>query len=333
MKEKRIFRPNVWLIPGLLAVALLVALHFGRVLLQTEAKGAEEEYRTYQYHIALISYESDTSFWHQVYDSAVQTGKENDAYVEEIGQELTRTLSMEEAMEVAIYQGVDGILLRPGDEQVTQPLIDKAIQAGIPVITMQKDVPTSLRQGFVGINEYFMGQEYGKRITKIATEDTQRVMVLFPGDGFNSNSRTWFRMGITDALAGKGIQLDFRIIWEDNGINNAEDILQEMLQEDSAPHVIVCLDEVLTQSAYQMVRRLSAPQVQIIGSYANQEILEGIRLGYIDSTITIDPAVMGQKSMEAMMTYLTHHMVSYYTEVDTQLIDAQSELTMEDELP
>lgn len=330
MKGKRQVRLTVWIALGVVIVALGLALHFGYILV-TGSKEHEETYCSYQYHIAIISYETDTTFWQEVYDSAVQTGKEYGAYVEQIGQGLTQKPSLEEAMDVAIYQGVDGILVRPGDELVIQPLIDKARERDIPVITMQKDVPGSLRQGFVGINDYFMGQEYGKRITKIATAATQRVMVLFPGDGFNSYSRLWFKMGITDVLREQGIHLDFNTIWEDNGINNAEDVLQDtFLQGNDQPDVIVCLDEVLTQSAYQTVKRLMGPEeIKIIGCYATQDILEGIQQGYIDSTITIDPVEMGRKSMEAMMTYLTYHMVSYYTEVDTQLIDETTEFLTE----
>lgn len=39
----------------------------------------------------------------------------------------------------------------------TRMMIDKACSHNIPVITMQKDVPNSKRQGFVGINDYFLG--------------------------------------------------------------------------------------------------------------------------------------------------------------------------------
>ncbi len=316
---------------GMVLLALGVAVYFGYLLVRS-SRQSEETFRSYDYHIAILSYESDTTFWAEVYESAVQTGQIYDVYVEQIGQDLTRKLSLEEAMDVAIYQGVDGILVRPGDEAVIQPLIDKAREHDIPVITMQKDVPGSLRQGFVGINDYFMGQEYGKRITKIATADTRQVMVLFPGEGFNNYSRAWFKMGISDVLQERQLQLDFRIIWEDNGINNAEDILQETFQKGSSqPDVIVCLDEELTQSAYQTVKRLIGPEeVKIIGCYATQDILEGIGQGYIDSTITIDPVELGRKSMEAMMTYLTYHMVSYYTEVDTLLIDEMPEWAAEE---
>ena len=88
------------------------------------------------------------------------------------------------------------------------------------------------------------------------------------------------------------------------------------------PDMIICLDEVITQSTCQMVydRGLS-DRIKVIGSYVTDAILEGIEEGYIDSTITIDAEAMGRMSVEALMTYLKYHMVSYYTEVDTMLVD------------
>ena len=43
----------------------------------------------------------------------------------------------------------------------------------------------------------------------------------------------------------------------------------------------------------------------------------------MDSTITIDPKELGRMSVDALMTYKNYHMVSYYTEVKTMLIDRQ----------
>lgn len=88
------------------------------------------------------------------------------------------------------------------------------------------------------------------------------------------------------------------------------------------PDVIICLDEVLTQSAYQLIRdRGLSDRIRVIGSYISDEILEGIEQGYLDSTITVDPKAMGRLSVEALMTYKKYHMVSYYTEVGAMLVD------------
>lgn len=161
---------------------------------------------------------------------------------------------------------------------------------------------------------------------KIADENTRLVAVLFPAASFNETSRSWFRQGLSNTVQQEQIRLDFRIIRDDNGLDNAEDVIHDMAVGNSEqPDVIICLDEVITQSTYQLIRdRGLSDEIKIIGSYVSDDILKGIEQGYIDSTITVDPEAMGRMSIDALMTYKRYHMVSYYTEVDTMLVDQSS---------
>jgi ribose transport system substrate-binding protein len=306
--------------------AAALCLFSGYFLLMRNRLAGEEDSRAYEYHIAIISDETDTSFWKDVYAGAVEEGKKYGAYVEQTGDGLVNQLSIEDALNMAIYENVDGILLRPAAEENIREMIDKACSRGIPVITMQKDVEDSKRQGFVGINDYFLGQEYGRRVLRIADDDTRLVEVLLPGANFNETSRNWFQLGLSNTVQSEQIQFDFQIIWDDKGINNAEDVIHEMTREDAEqPDIIICLNEIITQSAYHLIRdRGLSDRIRVIGSYVSDDILDGIEQGYIDSTITVDPAAMGRMSMDALMTYKKYHMVSYYTESDTMLIDRDS---------
>ena len=317
-------RPDrVWTLAGAMMAVLTCLLFAGYFFLLKKHTTGETDYSSYQYHIAIISDETDTSFWADVYRGAVEAGVGYGAYVEQIGDGLVDKFSMEDAINIAIYEHVDGILLRAAEEEETQKMINKACSHDIPVITMQKDVPNSRRQGFVGINDYFLGQEYGRRVLKIADENTRLVTVLFPGASFNETSRSWFRLGLSNTVQEEEIRLDFRIIWDDRGLNNAEDVIHDMAEGYvEQPDIIICLDEVITQSTYQLIRdRGLSGSIHVIGSYISDDILKGIEKGYIDSTITIDPEAMGRMSVDALMTYKRYHMVSYYTEVDTMLVD------------
>ncbi len=317
-----------WLIVAavVLVVASVAAMMAGYLLIPGKNTVGEDDYGSYAYHIAIISDDTDTSFWGDVYAGAVAAGKQYGAYVEQTGDGLVNQLSIEDAINMAIYEHVDGILLRPAEEENIRKMIDKACSHGIPVITMQKDVPDSRRQGFVGINDYFLGQEYGKRVLKIAADNTRLVAVLLPGASFNATSRKWFRLGLINTVQKEQIRFDFQIIWDDKGLNNAEDVIHDMVEGNmERPDMIICLDEVITQSAYQLIRDQGlSDQIRIIGSYVSDDILNGIEQGYIDSTITVDPEAMGRMSIDALMTYKKHHMVSYYTEVDTMLVDQVS---------
>ena len=317
---------KLWIAVGIIAAASSAAIASGCMLLFMGRTATETEHKTYAYHIAIISDETDTSFWADVYRGAVEAGAEYSAYVEQIGDGLEDKFSMEDSIDIAIYEHVDGILLMPSDEAKTKTMIDKACSHDIPVITMQKDVPDSARQGFVGINDYFLGQEYGKRVLKIADEDTRLVTVLFPGASFNETSRNWFRSGLQNTVRQEKIRFDFRIIQDDKGLNNAEAVIHEIAEGNvQQPDVIICLDEVLTQSTYQLLReRRALERIDVIGSYISEVILKGLEEGYIDSTITIDPEAMGRMGVDALMTYKKYHMVSYYTEVGTMLVDRAS---------
>lgn len=314
---------RMWMAAVIFMAASIVMLVASYLILPAHSTAGEEEYGTYQYHIAIISEDPNTSFWKDVCAGAVRAGKEYGAYVEQTGDSLVNQPSIEDAINIAIYEHVDGILLRPTEEKKSQNLIDKACGHGIPVITMQKDVPDSKRQGFVGINDYFLGQEYGKRVLKLADEDTRLVTVLFPGASFNETSRNWFQMGLSNTVQQDSIRFDYQIIWDDRGLNNAEDVIHDMTSGNmEQPDLLICLDEVITQSAFQLIHdRGLSDQITIIGSYISDEILSGIEEGYLDSTITIDPKAMGRMSIDALMTYKQYHMVSYYTEVSTRLID------------
>lgn len=325
-KSTEPFFGRMWTaVMGVLAASVAVMLVSYYLLLQNKAEG-DQEYSSYQYHIAMISDDTDTSFWKDVYRGAVEAGREYGAYVEQVGEGLAERFSVEDAVNMAIYEKADGILLRPSEGRGIKEMIDKACKQGIPVITMQKDVPGSRRQGFVGINDYFLGQKYGRQVLKIADEDTRLVTVLFPGASFNETAHNWFRLGLSNTVPSEKIRFDFRIIWNDRGLNNAEDVIHEIAEGTAEqPDVIICLDDIITQSVSRMIRdRGMADQIRLIGSYISDDILKGIEEGRIDSTITIDPAVMGRMSMDALMTYKKYHMVSYYTEVDTMLIDRKS---------
>ncbi|MCI9185487.1 MAG: sugar ABC transporter substrate-binding protein [Lachnospiraceae bacterium] len=317
---------KLWEAAGVLAATSAVILSASYFLLFKNNPASETDYGSYQYHIAIISDETDTSFWEDVYRGAVEAGAGYGAYVEQVGDGLVDPFSMEDAINIAIYEHVDGILLRAAEGEKTRRMVDKACSHKIPVITMQKDIPDSKRQGFVGINDYFLGQEYGKRVLKIAGDDARLVTVLFPGASFNEISQNWFRLGLSNTVSQEKIRFDFRIIRDDKGLNNAEDVIHGMAEGDvEQPDVMICLDEVITRSTYQLLRDLGLSEdIQVIGSYVSDDILEGIQQGYLDSTITIDPEAMGRMGVDALMTYKRYHMVSYYTEVGVMLVDRDS---------
>ncbi|WP_286891314.1 substrate-binding domain-containing protein [Thermobacillus sp.] len=67
-------------------------------------------------------------------------------------------------METMIKQGVDGIAISPIDSEALGPLIDKAAEAGIPVICFESDAPDSRRVSYIGTDNIQAGERMGRAI-------------------------------------------------------------------------------------------------------------------------------------------------------------------------
>jgi ribose transport system substrate-binding protein len=72
-----------------------------------------------------------------------------------------------EIMENLINLGVDGIAIGPSDSDALSPYIDKAIAAGIPVLTFDTDAPNSQRLGYVGTDNYEAGKLLGQAVADL----------------------------------------------------------------------------------------------------------------------------------------------------------------------
>ncbi len=69
-------------------------------------------------------------------------------------------------MENMIRQKVDAIAISPIDSEQLAPVIDKAVQQGIPVICFEADVPLSKRAGYIGADAYQEGRLMGEMINR-----------------------------------------------------------------------------------------------------------------------------------------------------------------------
>ncbi|MGO4500866.1 sugar ABC transporter substrate-binding protein [Paenibacillus sp. 2RAB27] len=69
-------------------------------------------------------------------------------------------------METLITQKVSGIAIDPIDPVALEPLINKAVQAGIPVICFESDVPGSKRYSFIGSDPLKEGTLMGQMIDR-----------------------------------------------------------------------------------------------------------------------------------------------------------------------
>jgi ABC-type sugar transport system substrate-binding protein len=64
-------------------------------------------------------------------------------------------------------QAIDGLAVSVGRLSAIEPVIEKAMQAGIPVITFDSDAPNSKRIAYIGTDNYFFGVQLAKVLKQL----------------------------------------------------------------------------------------------------------------------------------------------------------------------
>jgi ribose transport system substrate-binding protein len=83
------------------------------------------------------------------------------------GPDKADELKQKEILESFITQKVDGIAISVLSAEFLTPTIDRAVEAGIPVVTWDSDAPKSKRLAFYGVDDYQSGLVMGEETAKM----------------------------------------------------------------------------------------------------------------------------------------------------------------------
>ncbi|HEY7617466.1 MAG TPA: substrate-binding domain-containing protein [Terriglobales bacterium] len=203
----------------------------------------------------------------------------------------------------AVQQKVTGILVSPSDPNLMKEDIDKAIAAGIPVITMDSDAPTSKRLFFIGTNNYQAGLTGGQRLAKELHDRGNVVVFTMPGQ---ANLKERLR-GYEDALAAHPQIKITRVVDIKGDPRVAFDTTNQILgKERDKVNAFVCLE---AQAGKEVASVLSSNRIKdkvIIAMDTDPDTLDWIDKGVIVATISQKPFTMASFGLR-MLDNLHHH--------------------------
>jgi ribose transport system substrate-binding protein len=116
---------------------------------------------------ALIPKSLDIPVFNYANQGAQREAKELGVEVIYRGPERADELKQKEVLESFITQKVDGIAISVLNAEFLKSTIDKAVDAGIPVVTWDSDAPTSKRIAFYGVDDFKAGQIMGEEAGKL----------------------------------------------------------------------------------------------------------------------------------------------------------------------
>jgi ribose transport system substrate-binding protein len=220
-----------------------------------------------------------------------------------VSAEMRGTTTFDPQGEVAEFRTVvarkpAGILVSVASAELMAPEIKAALGAGIPVITMDSDAPGSGRLYFVGTNNLQAGRLGGQRVAAKMNGKGNVAFFSIPGQP-NIDERL---KGYKDALSHyPGIKIvDVFDMKGDSGL--AMDQTRDYLSRTGANKVdaIVCLEAASGRDVAEAFRRANVKDRLLVAMDTDQTVLQGVKDGTIDSTISQKPFTMAMVGLKAL---------------------------------
>jgi ABC-type sugar transport system substrate-binding protein len=206
-------------------------------------------------------------------------------------------------VEAAITQGVDGIIISPIDTVAMAPVLQDAVDAGIPVVTIDRRVDgVEGILSHVGADNVIGGEAQGQLI--VDTFPDGATIVNLQGQP-GSSPAIDRNQGLHNVLDGMADTYQFVAEQTANfsrteAVTVTESILAGL---DEPPDVIVAANDDMALGALQVVDEQGL-DIAVIGFDALPEALGSVRDGGLLATIEQFPGGQSRGATQALVSYL-----------------------------
>ena len=185
-------------------------------------------------------------------------------------------------------------------EPILEPSINKAVEAGIPVVTILGDLPESDRLAFVGSSQYELGYIGGQNLAEALNGEGEVAILSIPSVGMFDEREAGFRSAFDEYPGIEVVQVGDTGADTVTAINTAKDILQRF--PDLA--AFVGTDSTGGIGAATAVEELGrVGEVKIVSMDRNSDVLEKIKEGVVTGTVAQNDAAMAFWALQTLYNY------------------------------
>lgn len=246
-------------------------------------------------------------FWEQVQAGMNQAAAQLKVSVSLIGPEnYNPQAEAQEFRRIAATKPA-GILVSVGDPKVMAPEIDAAVNAGIPVLTVDSDAASSKRLFFVGTNNYEAGQMGARELVNQLKGKGNVVAFLTAGqqnleerlNGYRSVLAAHPQIRITEVVDIKG---DPSVAFD-----KAKEIMEKRPADVQA---FISMEAQSGKEVAELLGRQPGAGKVVIAMDTLEPTLEAIEKGLITATIAQKPFTMGYISLRLIADLHLHKLPS-----------------------
>lgn len=198
----------------------------------------------------------------------------------------------------AVAAKPSGILVAVPDAALLQAPITSAVNAGVPVITVDSDAVGSRRLFFIGTNNLEAGRLGGRRMAERLGGKGNVVIYTLAGQP-NIEERL---KGFKDVFAGyPGIKIVDVVDIKSNELTAFDKTQGYMaLTGDKKVNGFVCLDSACGKVVADAISRADTTDRVVVAWDVNPDTLNEIKSGVIDSTVAQKPYTMGYVGLRSL---------------------------------
>src|SRR6266481_448628 len=252
----------------------------------------------------LISVNVKVPYWQSAGAGFSQAGQQLGVAYSFTGPDSYDLAAERAELDSAIQKKPSGILISVADPNAVKDDIDRAIAAGIPVITVDSDAPSSKRLFFIGTNNYQAGLNGGQRLAKELNGKGNVAVFTVPSYG-NMNERL---RGYRDALqATPGIKIT-RIVDIRGDPRIAFDTANQIIGNEKKEKIdaFVCVEALAGKEIATVLNNNGVKGKVVMAMDTDQDTLEWIQKGVITVAISQKPYTMSYVGLK-MLDDLYHH--------------------------
>jgi ribose transport system substrate-binding protein len=305
-----------------LTIASLVVASCGSTPEPTEAPEAKptEEVKDEQVTIAFSGFSMTNEFWLTLERAAEARAEELGVEFINLTTEVQDAEAQKAAVDTAITQGVDAIIVGAADSRGWDDSFNKAKEAGIPIITVDTGIEHEWVSTLIQTDNLAAARAAGKWIAE-QTGGQGKALVIGGSVGHQTGDAR--KTGVEEELLAAGMEVIGD--WSDWDENKSAEITQNVLSANPDIVAVFVAFDPGAVAALSIIRDKGLlDQITLVGFDGLPVALKAIKAGEMEASMAQDPARMGREGMELALKVINGEQVPEFIPIDGVLITADN---------
>jgi ribose transport system substrate-binding protein len=281
----------------------------------TEEEAAEEEIT-----VAFSGFSMTNEFWLTLERAAEARAEELGINFLNVTTEVQDAEAQKAAVDTAITQGVDAIIVGAADSRGWEDSFDKAEAAGIAIITVDTAIEDDYVSTLIQTDNMTAAGLAGDYICE-QTGGEGKALVIGGSVGHQTGDAR--KNGVEEKLVACGMEVIGD--WADWDESKAAEVTQNVLTANPDIVTVFVAHDPGAVAALSVINQKGLlDQITLVGFDAIPIALKAIEAGEMEATVRQDPARMGREGVELAVAVIQGEEVPEFTPIDGLLITADN---------